>query len=164
LTKLCPGTIHFFVPLSIGQQHQPTPSVPHERIELALDKLVRMTIKNISGVAHGKATAGATARVKYHFSQQHLRAAEFFAQQSQTFEATVKTPDENQQSQHRAYVTGTVLSAVAFLEASINELFLSALSKDTTALPSFDATYSNCALSYGRMRKDSRFSINTRSH
>jgi hypothetical protein len=97
-----------------------------------------MTIKNISGIAHGKATDSATARVKHHFSQQHLRAAEFFAQQSQTFEATVQTPDGNQQSQHRAYVTGTVLSVVAFLEASINELFLSALSRDTTALPSFD--------------------------
>ena len=98
-----------------------------------------MTIKNISGVAHGKTTASATARVKYHFSQQHLRAAEFFAQQSQTFEATVQTPDVTQQSQHRAFVTGTIFSAVSFLEASINELFLSATSTDTTALPSFDA-------------------------
>ena len=111
----------------------------HPRIYPRLDKLRRMSIKYIRGTALGKATSFATARVKHHFSRQHLLAAEFFAQQSQSFEATFQTPDEPQQSQHRAYVTGTVLSAVAFLEASINELFLSAISKDTTALSSFDA-------------------------
>jgi hypothetical protein len=108
-------------------------------IGLALDKLGSMSITNISGSAHGKASLSVTARLKHHFSKQHLRAAEFFALQVQTLNANLQANDETQQLQHRAYVTGAVLSAVAFLEASINELYLCALDKDTTALPSFDS-------------------------
>ncbi|HEY5027350.1 MAG TPA: hypothetical protein VIK39_02995 [Candidatus Angelobacter sp.] len=98
-----------------------------------------MSITNISGSAHGKAGVSVTARLKHHFSKQHLRAAEFFAEQVQTLNANLQTHNETQQLQHRAYVTGAVLSAVAFLEASINELYLCALDGDATALPSFDA-------------------------
>jgi hypothetical protein len=80
----------------------------------------------------------ATARVKYSFSKQHLRAAELFAAQARTAETNISSPDEVQRSHHRAYVTAAILSGVAFLEASINELYLSALDKDRTALPSFN--------------------------
>jgi hypothetical protein len=93
----------------------------------------------ISVVARGHSTMSATARVKHSFSQQHLRAAEFFAAQSKNIENTLQNLDEAQTSNHRAYITAAILSSVAFLEASINEFFLSAVNHDTTALPIFDS-------------------------
>ncbi len=81
-------------------------------------------------------------RVKHNFSKQHLQAAAFFAAEAQAIEATIRQPDETQPSRHRAYVTAAVLSAVAFLEASINELYLSAIDQDLTNLPTFDARLS----------------------
>lgn len=92
----------------------------------------------MSGTASGKSTVSATARVKYNFSKQHLQGAEFFAQQARNLESSVQAVTDNHQSQHRAYVTSAILSSVAFLEASINELYYSACNKDLTALPNFD--------------------------
>jgi hypothetical protein len=80
-----------------------------------------------------------SARMKHDFSKQHLQAAEFFVDEAQAMEATYPQAGETQCSKHRAYVTAAVLSAVAFLEASINELYLSAIDQSTSTLPGFDA-------------------------
>lgn len=58
----------------------------------------------------------------------HLHAAAFFARQS----AAIETAHDEQASEeiradHRAYVIGSVFAAVAFLEATINEVFDSSL-------------------------------------
>lgn len=79
-----------------------------------------------------------SARRKHNFSKQHLAGAKVFAAEAKSIETTTPPPDENVRVKHRAYVTTAILSAVAFLEASINEMYLSAAAKDSTALPSFD--------------------------
>lgn len=85
-----------------------------------------------------RAQMNASLSVKHHFSKQHLRAAIVFAKEAQAYEATVTQPDEEHRSRHRADVTAAILSAVCFMEASINELFLSARDQDLTNLPTFD--------------------------
>ena len=77
--------------------------------------------------------------LKHEFSKQHLQAAEFFTSKAREMETNIPKPNETQFSEHRAYVTAAVLSAVSFLEASINELYLSAIDQSLTALPGFDA-------------------------
>jgi hypothetical protein len=81
----------------------------------------------------------AAMREKHDFSKQHLQTAEFFADEAQAMEAAHPQVDETQRLKHRAYVTGAVLFFVAYLEASTNELYLSAIDQSVTTLPGFDA-------------------------
>jgi hypothetical protein len=56
--------------------------------------------------------------------RQHIYAAHLFAERAQALE--LKKADEvspEDQWRHRAYVTGTIFAATAFLESSINELY-----------------------------------------
>jgi hypothetical protein len=76
--------------------------------------------------------------MKHNLSKQHLWAAEFFAGEAQALEATIPAPDEPQRVKHRAHVTAAILSAVAFVEASINEFYVSAIDHDVETLPTFD--------------------------
>jgi len=71
----------------------------------------------------------AIPRVKTEFGLQHILAAALFARRALKIE--LDHPDEIVNSgepyfSHMAYVTGSVLSAVASLEATINELFIDA--------------------------------------
>jgi hypothetical protein len=66
---------------------------------------------------------------RFYYSHYHIMAAAFFARQSAQLER--KHEEEERLSaeifpQHRAYVTGSVFSAVSFLEGQINELFTDA--------------------------------------
>jgi hypothetical protein len=69
-----------------------------------------------------------TERQKHSMSRQHLRAARYFATRSQELEQDVDSTAEDQSIKpiHRSYVTGAIISAMAGLEASINELYLEA--------------------------------------
>lgn len=59
-----------------------------------------------------------------YFSIQHIISAALFARQSASLEREYKGQFSDQlHSEHRAYVTGVIFSAAAFLEALINELF-----------------------------------------
>lgn len=59
-----------------------------------------------------------------YFSIQHLQSAALFARNAYNIEAHYSGgPSDESFSQHRAYVTGSILSSVFFLEAAINELF-----------------------------------------
>jgi hypothetical protein len=76
----------------------------------------------------------AVPSVKTQFNVQHMVAAAIFARKVREIEAT----HDHQKGlgsgepyyAHRGYVTGAVLSAVASLEATINELFIDAQHKD----------------------------------
>jgi len=69
-------------------------------------------------VSSGVAEVGMRA----YFSSYHLWAAEHFTRFAKEIEdAHTGSPEFN--ITHRAYVTNAILSAVAFLEAAINELF-----------------------------------------
>ena len=78
----------------------------------------------------------AELRVKHSFSRQHFNAAHYFAVRSQELEkiALDKTPDKDLVSSHRSYVTGAIISTVAGLEASINELYLEACDNNRNTL------------------------------
>jgi len=75
----------------------------------------------------------ATANVKHNFSKQHLTAAKFFASSAAPIESRPQLK-EREWSEHKAYVTGAIVFAAAFLEASINELYLEAVEGNTDRL------------------------------
>lgn len=56
---------------------------------------------------------------------QHIYSAHLFAERARALEGqNPRDVSHEDRWRHRAYVTGTVLTAAAFLEASINELYL----------------------------------------
>ena len=75
-----------------------------------------------------------SAQVKHSFSSQHLRAAKHFATQAARIETRCVGLDRPAPVSHRAYITGAVISAVAGLESSINELYLEAIDRNLNAL------------------------------
>lgn len=77
-------------------------------------------------IQHLIASGGGTKRS--YLSLQHLSSARLFAKSAQNLEdvATSTDPPLHPNRDHRAFVVGAVLSSVAFLEASINELFADA--------------------------------------
>jgi len=80
--------------------------------------------------------------LKHNFSKQHLKAAAYFAKRAAEIEAeaTLTTSlSEETRSQHRAYVTGAIFSAVAALESSINELYLEARDNNPHTLKELDS-------------------------
>ena len=79
------------------------------------------------------------ARIKQSFYRHLIGAARFFSEGARQFENGVarKAPVTDDSVRHRSYVTGAILSAAGFLEASINELYLElhARSEKRTRLP-----------------------------
>jgi|SRR5579864_2132728 len=75
----------------------------------------------------------ATFSVIHKFSRQHLEAARHFADSAVAIESEANLT-ERHRSAHRAYVTGAVICSVAFLEASINEFYLEAVTPDQNSL------------------------------
>ena len=77
--------------------------------------------------------AGApTFSLRDYLSKDHIQTAAFFARQSRLIEQEYSGKHWGEVfgsgvfNQHRAYVTGAIFAAVAFLEATINELFTDA--------------------------------------
>lgn len=71
------------------------------------------------------ATADGRTGIEHSFQREHLLAASYFvalARRLETRGAAVVGPDG--MTRHRACVTGAIVSSVAFLESSINELYL----------------------------------------
>ena len=66
------------------------------------------------------------AEVKSGLAVHHRNAAEFFAEQATMLERSAE-PSERTPEQCRSYALGAVFCAVAFLEAMINEIYLSAV-------------------------------------
>ena len=78
-------------------------------------------------------SATLTHKQKHSFSTQHLRAADLFASEAGQYETATnvtESPDETHLMKHRACVTVAILSAAAFLESSINELYMSVIDGD----------------------------------
>lgn len=69
-------------------------------------------------------TGGVSLRLKHNFSKQHHWAARYFSEEVARIEtsSTKLSEQDKRKSTARAYVTGTILSAVAALEASIFEV------------------------------------------
>lgn len=71
--------------------------------------------------------AGYSLHVRTYLSIQHLQSALFFSQECKRLESEHE-PDQWLQviGPHQAFVIGTVLSTIAFLEATVNEMFTDA--------------------------------------
>lgn len=73
-------------------------------------------------------------RLKHSFSKQHYRSARYFSEEAARMENSSTNPSKVDESKHRAYVTGTILFAIAALEVSINEFYLKALDGNKNTL------------------------------
>jgi hypothetical protein len=83
-----------------------------------LDEIVRQVHDDAVG------RENITLRKRTDFSISHILAAAYFARLSWQVEKTYDGKwSDNLFHEHRAYVTGCVLSAISFLEAKANELF-----------------------------------------
>ena len=98
--------------------------------------------------------ASATLHLKHSFSTQHLRAAKHFATQAARIETRCVGLDRPAPVSHRAYITGAVISAVAGLESSINELYLEAVDRNVKALKGL--TEAQVLALSGHWRKNNR--------
>ncbi len=92
-----------------------------------------MTVILATGTVTATATVTAFPRVKNNFSRQYLVFARHFAAMASTVQSK-GTITEQDTSEHRAYVTGSVVFSEAFLEASINEFYLEAIDGNHTSL------------------------------
>jgi hypothetical protein len=86
----------------------------------------------------GQSSLSASIRMKRNFSEQHLRAAELFAHEARKIESEKREIEITEWFRHSGYVTAAVLSAVAYLEAWINELYQSAIDRESNILRTFD--------------------------
>lgn len=81
-------------------------------------------IVNVPGVGSASAFGNPSIKMRTYFSLHHIGTAAHFARLSKKVETEHSgTMEEEQFKQHRAYVTGSIVMAVSFLEATINELF-----------------------------------------
>lgn len=67
-------------------------------------------------------THSSDMQVRHHLSSNHLYSAYLFARNAKQIEQSNQSTQE-QLLAHRSFVTSSVMSSVAFLEASVNELF-----------------------------------------
>ena len=101
-----------------------------------------MADKHLKGSIKVKSTLGVsvTASVKTNFSSHHMLSAAHFARQSAIIEKNYKDGITDElRAEHRAYVTGAIIVSVASLEATINEVFISAIDNDNL-FKDFDPT------------------------
>jgi len=101
-----------------------------------------MADKHLKGSIKVNLTLGdsATASVKTNFSGHHMVSAAHFARQSAIIEKNYKNEITDElRTEHRAYVTGAIIVSVASLEATINEVFISATDNDNL-FKDFDPT------------------------
>ena len=89
----------------------------------------------------------AWVRHRKHLSVAHLQAADFFCRESGRIEEqymALSEPEllsdsDDRIFQHRSFVIGSIFSAVAFLEAAVNEFFADAASNETHIRNNFNA-------------------------
>jgi hypothetical protein len=101
-----------------------------------------MADKHLKGSIKVNLTLGdsATASVKTNFSGHHMLSAAHFARQSAVIEKNDSDEITDElRAEHRAYVTGAIIVSVASLEATINEVFISARDNDSL-FKGFDPT------------------------
>ena len=95
--------------------------------------------KPLSGTSGGRSGACANASVKTHFNVQHMLAAAYFARKVLDIESNhTDLVDGEPYFAHRGYVTGAVLSAVASLETTVNDLYIDAQAANSPTFEGVD--------------------------
>lgn len=94
-----------------------------------------------------------TIMMRVYYSSYHLWAAEHFTQLASGIEnGSGSIPRFD--IQHRAYVTGSILSSVAFLEAAINELFKDVLDKHESYITSIETESRNLIEAFWQLTEE----------
>jgi hypothetical protein len=88
-----------------------------------------------------------------------MLAAEFFSKQARQLEDSLASPTEAQRSEHRAYVLGAIFTATAFLEAFINELYLSAVDGSPSSEFGLENTNAEAMAKEWRNKEDDLWSL-----
>ena len=115
---------------------------------------------NISGIASGTSFGTAALWLRTYFSLHHIRAAAHFARLSKRAESTYSgTFDDELFNEHRAYVTGSIILATSFLEATINELFSDAREGTAEQIKQLDSDTVNLLSNVWELSKAGSFSI-----
>jgi hypothetical protein len=112
----------------------------------------------VSAVSRGRFGNTATPRLKTHFNVQHMVAAAVFARKVYEIEASYDNEEGLVSGEahyaHRGYVAGAVFSAVASLEATINELFIDAQDRDPHTFKGADPVFApSLARRWGKVER-----------
>jgi len=82
---------------------------------------------SVPSIDSGEVLDIASVRMRTYYSIHHIRSAAQFARSSKMIEASYSGNFTDELfNEHRAYVTGAVILATSFVEATINELFSNA--------------------------------------
>lgn len=88
---------------------------------------------------HIKESISITSRT--YFFIQHIQSAALFARNAYSIEESYNGIHSDELfSQHRAYVTGSILSSAFFLEAAINELFSDTVESNSEVIKNLNST------------------------
>lgn len=100
-----------------------------------------MTLIELKSSVNTKVEVSAVSlSLKANFSGNHMLSAVHFARQSAIIEKNYKDElTDELRAEHSAYVTGAIIVSVASLEATINEVFISAVDNDNL-FKDFDPT------------------------
>jgi hypothetical protein len=94
-------------------------------------------IEHVEALSMSAALGSLTISHRAYLSEYHIQTAAYFARQSAKMESAHRGQswrelhESGAFAEHRAYVTGAVFAAVAFLEAMINELFADTADENT---------------------------------
>jgi hypothetical protein len=115
---------------------------------------------NVPGISSGTSSGTASLRMRTYFSIHHIRAAAHFARLSKRAESTYSGNfDDELFNEHRAYVTGSIILAVSFLEATINELFSDAPEGTSEQIKQLDNDTVKLLANVWELSKTESFSI-----
>lgn len=115
---------------------------------------------DLRGSSTSTSFATATISTLTYYSLHHLRAAAKFARLSAEVEKSYSGQfDDELFSDHRGYVTGSVVTAVSFLEATINELFSDAMEGTSEQVKQLDADTLTLMTNIWKLPKTESFSI-----
>lgn len=81
----------------------------------------------------------AKASIRTSMTIQFLKSAILFAEKAKELEINISHPIKDSiRSEHRSYATMSIIASVAFLEATINEIYLDAVDKNKNIFPNYD--------------------------
>jgi hypothetical protein len=103
-----------------------------------------------------KAVGTASIKVRANLAVHHMLSAAFFARKSYEVESNNVTLTEELYTEHRAYVIASILASIASLEATINELYIDAVDKNSQTFQGIDnSIVEKLALVWEKVEKDS---------
>src|SRR5262245_18506600 len=114
-----------------------------------------MSSANLEGRAEMRfGVLPANLLLRSYLSPQHLWAARHFLHRATTIEAA--SPKDPADVEHRAYITSGILSAVAFLEAAVNEFMKDLSNSHSVYTKQIDPRYRALVAQFWDMLEEDR--------